>query len=306
MFQFACPLGYHTHTTADILSRVKHENIITLHGVASGPLLSSMKSSQWGYFLLLDILKDTLYDRLHHWRQTSTMQALSGRGRTSTAEVMKRLQLAGVGVAKGMKHLHTKNILLRDLKPENIGFDCNGTPKLFDFGFAREAHMIKSNEVAGSPRYMAPETFLGDGLATYSTDVYSFGLVLFEICTLQHPYNNNKRFAFGKNKELSEEDEDDLKFCWEPRVDMLGSRPLRRIISECCAFTPDARPDFATILETLELEVSKYQARKQLGGSSFTGKLGRTNSLKRGLLSVRSKSFQGGRKGRSASISEED
>ena len=34
-------------------------------------------------------------------------------------------------------------------KPENVGFDCNGTPKLFDFGFAREAHNVRSDEIAG-------------------------------------------------------------------------------------------------------------------------------------------------------------
>ena len=176
---------------------------------------------------------------------------------------------------------------------------------MFDFGFARESHVIKDNEIAGSPRYMAPEMFIGDSLATYQSDAYSYGLVLFEICTLLQPYSTKQKFSFvGRNNYQKEIDDSygSLKFCWTPPVDTLSSKPLQNVIEECCSFSPEGRPSFDTIVETLESEVKKYTAKKAMGGSSFRGKLGRTPSLKKGLLKVRSKSFNTMRRGRSGSV----
>ena len=83
----------------------------------------------------------------------------------------------------------------RDLKPQNVGFDREGNPVLFDFGLAREVPVSSGEDgplvykgMAGSLRYMAPETMLKKFSSTAS-DVYSFGIVLWELCTLQHLYH---------------------------------------------------------------------------------------------------------------------
>ena len=83
----------------------------------------------------------------------------------------------------------------RDLKPQNVGFDREGNPVLFDFGLAREVPVSSGEDgplvykgMAGSLRYMAPETMLKK-FASTASDVYSFGIVLWELCTLQHLYH---------------------------------------------------------------------------------------------------------------------
>ena len=135
---------------ADILSRLNHENIIALHGVPTIGLVDAAFSekSVRDYFLLLDVLEETLLDRLQRWRKHVFLKSLARRP-LSKKKMLHRIETAAIGVATGMEYLHEKNVVLRDLKPENVGFDKNGTVKLFDFGFAREAHSVRSDEIAG-------------------------------------------------------------------------------------------------------------------------------------------------------------
>ena len=135
---------------ADILSRLDHENIIKLHGVPTMGLVDAAFSekSMRDYFLLLDVLDETLLDRLHVWRKQVFLKSLVRRP-LSKKKMVHRIQTAAIGVAAGMEYLHRKNVVLRDLKPENVGFDEKGVVKLFDFGFAREAHSVRSDEIAG-------------------------------------------------------------------------------------------------------------------------------------------------------------
>ena len=107
--------------------------------------------------------------------------------------LLNRLETAAKGIARGMEYLHKNNILFRDLKPKNIGFDeATGAVKIFDFGLACEKDMgDRLNAAAGTPRFMAPEVISGK---TYglSCDVYSFGMVLYQICSLRMPCATKK------------------------------------------------------------------------------------------------------------------
>jgi hypothetical protein len=134
----------------EILSRLHHPNIITLHGTSMTNLIE-VKFSDKGmrdYFLLLDVLEETLYHRLQVWRRKTFLNCLFGRP-LSKRKMLDRIQTVAIGVARGMQYLHEKNIVFRDLKPENVGFDSQGVPKLFDFGFARESHNVRADEIAG-------------------------------------------------------------------------------------------------------------------------------------------------------------
>jgi serine/threonine protein kinase len=84
----------------------------------------------------------------------------------------------------GLKEAHTLGIVHRDLKPENVMIDFQGNVKIMDFGVARpiEAVTRLTGAMVGTPAYMAPEQVAGKGV-DYRTDIYSLGLILYEVFT---------------------------------------------------------------------------------------------------------------------------
>lgn len=92
---------------------------------------------------------------------------------------------------------HSAGIVHRDLKPANIMIDRRGEPILMDFGLARrtlsnDVALTQSGEFVGTPAYMAPEQFSSDpGLIGPSTDVYSLGVVFFEMTTGRRPFTGD-------------------------------------------------------------------------------------------------------------------
>lgn len=95
-------------------------------------------------------------------------------------------------LCSGLGAAHQLGVIHRDVKPENVILDAAGNAKLMDFGLARPVAdtgdgLTKAGEVVGTPRYMAPERF-GGGDVDARTDVYSCGIVLYEIFTTEAPY----------------------------------------------------------------------------------------------------------------------
>ena len=99
-------------------------------------------------------------------------------------------------VARGVAYAHTKLVVHRDLKPANILVTSDGQVRLLDFGIAKlldegEAEGAQLTEFAGralTPAYASPEQILGDPL-TIASDVYSLGVILYELLAGQRPYN---------------------------------------------------------------------------------------------------------------------
>lgn len=99
----------------------------------------------------------------------------------------------GVRLADALQHAHSHNIIHCDIKPQNILIDKNMNPKIADFGIAKmvtNQTMVYSKAVMGSVHYISPEQACG-GKITASSDVYSLGIVLFEMITGQVPYVGN-------------------------------------------------------------------------------------------------------------------
>ena len=94
----------------------------------------------------------------------------------------KALQIARQ-ICAGLAAAHESGILHRDLKPSNVMIDGDGNARLTDFGIAGLAEEIRDDEVtAGTPAYMAPEQLDGK-TPTVRSDIYSLGLVLYELFT---------------------------------------------------------------------------------------------------------------------------
>eukprot|EP00540_Astrosyne_radiata_P023230 CAMPEP_0116866988 /NCGR_PEP_ID=MMETSP0418-20121206/26366_1 /TAXON_ID=1158023 /ORGANISM="Astrosyne radiata, Strain 13vi08-1A" /LENGTH=290 /DNA_ID=CAMNT_0004502747 /DNA_START=86 /DNA_END=955 /DNA_ORIENTATION=+ len=152
---------------AALLATTKHENIVQMHGISTGSLMSRGGSivsndDEDGFFILVDRLETTLDRKIIQW-QTEQKRSSSWNIRKNQQQrldrLMDRLEVA-LGIAKGLKYLHEKKIVHCDIRPENIGFDQDGVVKLFDFGLAMKLKHGKDKTIqgtAGSRAYMAPE-----------------------------------------------------------------------------------------------------------------------------------------------------
>ena len=102
-----------------------------------------------------------------------------------------RVALVGMQVADALEFAHEHGVLHRDIKPGNLILDTAGVVWVTDFGLAKNDgdNLTHTGDVVGTLRYMAPERF--DGKVDRRSDVYSLGLTLYELCTLE--------FAFGES-----------------------------------------------------------------------------------------------------------
>ena len=93
-------------------------------------------------------------------------------------------------IARGLDCAHQLNILHRDIKPDNVMLTPSGTVKLLDFGIARPVDptslLTSTGMAVGTPAYMSPEQLVADTL-TPATDIYSLGLVAYELIAGQSP-----------------------------------------------------------------------------------------------------------------------
>ena len=103
-----------------------------------------------------------------------------------------------------LQYAHDKGIIHRDIKPENILLDVDGSVKIADFGLSRilgndsgQEMLTGTHQVMGTPRYMAPEQMEGSHSVDHRADIYSLGVVFYEMLTGELPIG---RFAAPSTK----------------------------------------------------------------------------------------------------------
>ncbi|KAK1616186.1 hypothetical protein QYE76_021703 [Lolium multiflorum] len=206
-----------------IMSRLRHPNVVLFLGYVTHPPNLSILTEY--------LPRGSLYRLLHR--------------PNSIVDETQRLKMA-LDVAKGMNYLHSSHptIVHRDLKSPNLLVDRNWVVKVSDFGMSRLKHhtFLSSKSTAGTPEWMAPEVLRNEP-ANEMCDVYSFGVILWELATLSVPWTGlNPMQVVGavgfQNKRLEIPKEVD------PQV--------ASIIYSCWDNDPSKRPSFSQLLSPLK------------------------------------------------------
>ena len=102
-------------------------------------------------------------------------------------------------LTSAISHAHQNHIIHRDIKPQNILMDQNGNVKITDFGIAMAlsaTSITQTNSVLGSVHYLSPEQARG-GIANNKSDIYSLGIVMFELLTGRLPFSGESAVSIA-------------------------------------------------------------------------------------------------------------
>ncbi|PIO76883.1 kinase domain protein [Teladorsagia circumcincta] len=161
-------------------------------------------------------------------------------------------------IAEGMEYLHKNKVIHRDLKSPNILFDEEGVVKICDFGTSHQQKKQNSTVMSfcGTVSWMAPEVIKKQPCCE-KVDVYSYGVVLWELVTREQPYKNINQMAIiygvGSNN-LS--------------LPIPDSAPdgLKMLMRQCWSTTPRNRPSFTQCLKYMDILYAEF---KEMGSEEF-------------------------------------
>ncbi|CAB9528643.1 activated protein kinase catalytic subunit alpha-1 [Seminavis robusta] len=200
-----------------LLSKLRHPNVVTVVGCTEDARLVME-------YMELGSMSDVL--------RSPTMVVDDGK-------VLGMVQ----DVAKGLRFLHATNIIHGDLKAQNVLVDAKFRAKVADFGLSKHPKRRRGKGASGTPFWMAPELLRGKSGNTTMSDIYSFGVFLFEAYKRQYPYQG-------------EDPNEVLRKIIDPLVNKRPSIPSRcpmqvAGIMEACFEEPEGRPTASEIDEKL-------------------------------------------------------
>ena len=212
-----------------MMSTLRHPNIVLFLGaVIQGPTMS----------IVCELMPLGSLHSLLHGRSRGGVE-LSSNGRL-------RRQMA-MDCARGMSYLHSRSppVVHHDLKPANLLVDTHWTLKVSDFGMSRLKHntYLSCKSPGGTPEWMAPEVLRNDPTDERS-DIYSFGVVLWELMTLQYPWEDLStpvqivvQVAFLHRR---------------PKIPEWLAADAVSLLQGCWSRDPSVRPTFTEVLEALK------------------------------------------------------
>jgi len=201
----------------DIMKSLNHPYLLRLFAY----------SSQKPYSLVTEYIPNGSYYR---WcRSKSAKMVIDPTKKTIIA----------IGICQGMEYLHKHGIIHRDLKSMNILIDDNYLPRICDFGVSNYfKKRIPLTQTAGTANWMAPEMNCTTDYGP-AVDVYSFGMLLYEMLTNEVPWKGLDPIVILKKVVLDNE---------RPKIPNDTPKPLQRLIELCWSKNPEERPTFSNIL----------------------------------------------------------
>jgi serine/threonine protein kinase len=150
--------------------------------------------------------------------------------------------IIALDVAAGMAYMHEQKVIHRDLKSVNILLDDQKRARICDFGLSRVLTFEPMSGVVGTAQWMAPEVFRSDPVYATPVDVYSFGVLMWELLTSRVPFDGYNRAELPTlvvNQGL------------RPEIPGGTPRELAHLIQRCWAANPVDRPTFQQICQLL-------------------------------------------------------
>jgi serine/threonine protein kinase len=206
----------------NIISSLRHPNIVLYMG-------ASIEKDN--YYMITEYLpKGSLFDYIHR-----------DKGKLTERD---QINIA-FEIAVALKYLHSRNFVHCDLKSSNILIDDNWKIKIGDFGLSKffdKNNPEQNRGRIGTPHWMAPEILKGENYE-FSADIFSFGMILWEIISLEIPY-------YGINPiQVISLVADEKKIVKIPKV---GHPVIKNLIESCLQYEANNRPKLDEIVLTLE------------------------------------------------------
>ncbi|KAA6387457.1 MAG: putative cmgc ck2 family [Streblomastix strix] len=151
-----------------------------------------------------------------------------------------KVQQIFIQVTRALDHLHSHRVMHRDLKPSNIFLDAKGNVRLGDFGLLQEISEEQYAKYAGTNIYMAPEGHILKRL-DFSSDIFSLGLIVFQMLTGQHPFESGSESATIEKMKKSQAS---VLPGWVPVE-------LKKLVEDMLNKDPSKRPTTKQIIEQL-------------------------------------------------------
>ena len=165
------------YNEASIMKKLFHPNVISFKDV--------FKDTKLDYFyIVMEYANDGDLSK----KIKNQKQKIIGEKYFSEEKIMQYFYQ----ICRGLQYIHSKNIIHRDIKSQNIFLMKNGKIKIGDFGIAKALTNTKNNAttIIGTPYYFSPEIINGEPY-NYKTDIWSLGVVLYEMCCLKLPFESN-------------------------------------------------------------------------------------------------------------------
>lgn len=233
------------------------EEIFTSEVSTTGKISHRCLVKLYGFCFEEDGMKALLYEYMSNG---SLDKILQGKGLGIDWD---KLYGIAIETAKGLSYLHDGchvQIIHHDVKPSNILLDSNLSPKISDFGLAkimnRDASHRTNTKTRGTPGYIAPEVWIPSSRITPKCDVYSFGVLLFEILKMGYGDHSIKwfpkqvweKFHVGQLDEI-------IKECGIRESSRENARTLAMVALWCVQYTPQIRPTMSTVVMLLEKKI---------------------------------------------------